>query len=48
MGKSRQNIMELLELEARHNIKASTGEHIIGFSADKELDLISYLQKKYL
>lgn len=47
MGKSRQNIMESLELEARHGIKASTGEHIIGFSTDKELDLISYLQRKY-
>ena len=39
--------MESLELEARHGIKASTGEHIIGFSTDKELDLISYLQRKY-
>ena len=40
--------MELLELEARHDIKASTGEHIIEFSTDKELVLISYLQRKYL
>lgn len=31
--------MELLELEAKHDIKASTGEHIIGFSTDKELIL---------
>lgn len=65
MGKSRQNVMELLELEARYNIKASSGEHTIGFSiivernnsnwkfrfaiiVDKELDLNSYLQRKYL
>lgn len=32
--------MELLELEARHNIKANTGEHKIGFSVDKKLRLI--------
>lgn len=48
MGKSRQNIMELLELEVRHGIKASSGGHILGFSIDKELDLLSYLQRKYL
>lgn len=48
MGKSRQNEMELLGVEARHNIKASSGEHTIGFSTDKELDLNSYLQRKYL
>lgn len=48
MGKNRQNIMKLLELEARHDIKAGTGENKIGFSTDKELDLISYLQRKYL
>lgn len=47
-GKSRQNVMELLELKARHNIKASSGEHTIRFSTDKELDLNSYLQRKYL
>lgn len=40
--------MELLELEARLNIKVSSGEYTIGFSTDKELDLNSYLQRKYL
>lgn len=40
--------MELLELEGRHNIKASSGEHTIAFSTYKEVDLNSYFQRKYL
>lgn len=48
MGKSPQNVMQLLELGARHCIEVHTGELIVGFSTIKELDLISYLQRQYL
>lgn len=48
MRKSHPNVRELLELEARHDIKASIEELIIEFSTVEELDLLSYLQKEYI
>lgn len=47
MRKSHLNVRELLELEARHDIKDSIEELIIEFSTVEELDLLSYLQKEY-
>ena len=48
MGKSHQNVMQLLELGAKHYFEIHTGVLIVGISAIKELDLISYLQRQYL